>query len=71
MRLPKDDENTLHIQSDAASLAGIIRSTQEKWPGVDLNEIDISAEEIQVQCFGYDLYDSSDYINYVIVTRRK
>lgn len=37
---------------------------------ISLEELDITAEHINTRCIGYDLYDSSDYDNYIVITRK-
>jgi hypothetical protein len=67
---PDDDENTLHIESNTCpTLAVLLEKAQEKWPGVELHNIRISAEKIHTDCLGYDLYDSSDWTDFIILTK--
>lgn len=62
---PDDTRDTLYLtESDLDSIA---ERTTEKWPGIRSDEILISAEHIQTNAIGYDLYDSSDYTNFVVV----
>ena len=65
---PKDDENTIYIRGER-SFQSILELIQDKWPGVSLEDIEISSEYIHVYCIGYDLYDPSDYINYTVIRR--
>lgn len=66
--LPDDTENTFYMLSDGCStLCDIFEKAQKKWPGITLDEIEIGAENIQTQCIGYDLYDSSDYSDFLVV----
>ena len=65
---PDDDENTMYRLSGNDSLQEIIELAQEKWPGISLQDITISAEKIHTSCLTYDLYDPSDYTDFVIIT---
>ena len=65
---PDDDENTMYRLSGNDSLQEIIELAQEKWPGSSLEDIIISAEKIHTSCLTYDLYDPSDYTDFVIIT---
>lgn len=37
---------------------------------VDLDSLEIGGEEIHTRCLGYDLYDSGDWDQYLIITKR-
>jgi len=68
-RLPQDTKNTKYVawpQYDKISL-GELRDYAEKFfPGVDAYCIKIDLVEIQIKCFGYDLYDPADYQWYYV-----
>lgn len=68
---PDDDENTIYRVSGSDSLQDLLTLAQEKWPGVSLEDIQITSEKIHTSCLTYDLYDSSDYTEFVILTRIK
>ena len=65
---PDDDANTMYRLSGNDSLQEIIELAQEKWPGSSLEDITVSAEKIHTSCLTYDLYDPSDYTDFVIIT---
>lgn len=68
---PDDTENTLHISSDASlNLEELLFKAQKKWPGISLDQIQISADKIHTDCLGYDMYDSSDYTNFIILEKK-
>lgn len=68
---PDDDENTIYIESDKSpSLEELMRLTDEKWPGVSWSNINISSEKIHTDCLGYDSYDSMDWTDFLIITRK-
>lgn len=63
-RFPQDDENTKYVPSSweaETDLAELLGLAAKFWPKAGLGQITVSHEEIQFRCFGYDLYDSSDY----------
>lgn len=64
---PEDSANTMYIL-ESCSLQNIIYSVKNKWGDVELDEIEIESSYIHTRCLGYDLYDSSDYDNYIEVT---
>lgn len=67
---PDDDENTLYLDSTLfLSLQELLEKAQEKWPGISLTEIQISAEKIHTDCLGYDLYDPIDYTDFIVLRR--
>jgi hypothetical protein len=33
-------------------------------------DFEITAEHIHTDCIGYDLYDASDYTNYIVIERK-
>jgi|LakMenEpi03Aug12_release.lakeMendotaPanAssembly.Ray.scaffolds.fasta_scaffold375157_2 hypothetical protein len=69
--LPEDTENKIYIEEMLLfSIEDLINICNEKWDNVKLSELKIEHEHIQVKCFGYDQYDSSDYKNYFVVTKQ-
>lgn len=65
--LPKDTDKLIHLNS-GISLKEIMDMAQHKWgENINFEDISVSSESIQVQCFGYDLYDSGDYMNFIIL----
>lgn len=67
---PDSNEKTIYITASVGpSLADIINTAQKKWPGCSLNDIEISAEHIQTDCLSYDQYDSSDYTDFIVLTK--
>lgn len=72
MRLPKDTDNKIHIEEYLVqNINDLIIFAQEKWgEDVDISKVSVMFEEIQVKCFGYDQYDSGDYIKYFILRKK-
>ena len=64
---PDDTDTTMYIESNSITLNDLIRKAQDKWPGIDLNDIAITSEEIHTQCIGYDMYDPFDYTNFIVL----
>lgn len=69
-RYPEDKEYTIYIIDNMLmTIQDIIDRAKEKWgENISLDRIDITGEEIQVRCFGYDQYDPSDYCRYLVVS---
>ena len=63
---PDDTKNILYFRS-GISLAEIMDIVSKQWPDTCESEILISSEHIQTSCIGYDLYDASDYTDFIIV----
>ena len=68
---PDDDENTIYRASCGYSLQDLIDISKEKWPDAELCDLEITAEKIHTHCIYYDLYDPSDYTDFIIITRTK
>lgn len=65
---PDDDEDTIYLVY-GRPLNEIIEKVNEKWPGTDFSKIEIEAQHIHTYALGYDLYDSSDYDDYIVIRR--
>jgi len=65
---PDDTDECFYIRGDE-SLSEIISRAKEKW-GADINmdDINVSAENIHEDCLDYDLYDRSDYADYLCIS---
>lgn len=70
-RYPEDNEKTLHISTELTemNMEYLMKRIHEKWPGIGLSDLMISAERIQVRCFGFDRYDPGDYYDYIVITK--
>lgn len=49
-------------------LATLLKLISDKWPGKDLDSVQISPVHHHEFSIGYDLYDSSDYVNYLYIS---
>ena len=67
---PADDEKTIYLADNGGiSLKQIHEAIEEKWPGANLALVEISAEHRHVTCLTYDLYDPTDYQNYIVINK--
>lgn len=64
---PVDTNDTIYLL-DTASLTDIINAVHEKWGDVDFDNIRVDPQYIHTRCLGYDLYDASDFDNYLVIT---
>lgn len=71
--LPQDTNNKIYIEDcEIQTINDLVCKAQEKWgEEIDISSVRIDHEHIQVQCFGYDQYDPSDYKNYFVLTKNK
>lgn len=73
MRFPKDTPNKAHLPvcrfNNGVSLDELNSFIEEKFPNIPKDELRLYCEEIQVDCFGYDQYDSNDWMNFIIVEK--
>jgi hypothetical protein len=71
MRYPVDTEQTLYFQcGPSLTLDDVVDRARRHFPDCELQDLTISSENIQVKCFGYDIYDSRDYLDYIVVSRQ-
>jgi hypothetical protein len=62
------DDTDKKFYTHEQSISSLIEIIKEKFgDAVDLENVMISSENIQVSCLGYDLYDGSDYMNFLVV----
>lgn len=65
---PDDTEKSFYIPYDS-SLSEIIEQVKVKFGDkIDFEDVTITPEYIHVMALGYDLYDSSDYENYLRIS---
>lgn len=66
-------DNTLSemyiLGSDGYSLKDILDKAKEHFGECNLDELEITAEHIHTDCLYYDRYDSSDYTNFLKITK--
>ena len=67
---PDDTDTEMYLDaSQIWTLDEIKKRIDEKWPGASSENILFSAEKIHTDCLGYDLYDSGDYTDFIIIRR--
>lgn len=67
---PDNTDDTIYIESSSnPSLLYLMEVAQQNWPGVELSDITISSENIHTSCLTYDMYDPSDYTDFIIITK--
>lgn len=68
---PDNDEDTFYILANSEIyLEDMIDQIKEYFGTEDLGTLLISSEYIHARCITYDLYDSDDYDNYIVVRRK-
>lgn len=65
---PDNDENTLYL-SGSCTLSDVLNAAKEHFGDrYDEDFITIEAEHIHTSCLTYDLYDPSDFTDFIIVS---
>lgn len=64
---PEDDERNFYIAREV-TLEQILERAAQKWPGKSLSQIKIEAEYTHTNALDYDLFDASDYTNFIHVS---
>lgn len=73
---PENTETTLYIYCGMMGTYqqnfGFLLEAAKRHFGdnIDFFDLEITAEYIHTRCLTYDLYDPSDYDNYIVITRR-
>lgn len=67
---PDNDTTTLYIRAGCGyTLSEIFEKCKEYFgESTSLDNIEITSEKIHTDCIYYDLYDSSDYTDYIVCT---
>lgn len=68
-RYPQDTSQVLYLLSVNLTLGDIVESAKRHFPDCEMDDLKVEGENIQIKCFGYDLYDSGDYLDYIVITR--
>lgn len=63
---PKNDKNTLYLPS-GTDLISMLESIRNHFPNTSYKDLKISAEHFHARCITYDLYDSQDYDEYIVI----
>ena len=65
--IPVDTDKEIWIEDyGGLFFQDVIEKVKDKWPEVSLNDINIRAVKHHQYAIYYDLYDSSDYVNYIV-----
>ena len=67
---PQNTDTKIYLHGEI-DLEYIMETIKSKWPGVNISDITIEAEYLQHSCFGYDLFDSGDYANFIAIRNIK
>lgn len=66
---PKDTDNTLWIEMYGdKTISDIIQCAKEKWPDKKFDEITMDSVNHHQYSIYYDLHDSSDYVQYLVLS---
>lgn len=70
-RLPVSTETTLYIPDFGGdnTLQDLIDKAVEHFGECGFDDLTIESENIQIACFGYDLYDPIDWRRYFVVRK--
>lgn len=69
---PVETETDMWIQgSMLTSLQCLIDAINSKWPGISLDNVDITPYHHHEFAVGYDLYDWSDYVTYLYISLKE
>jgi len=67
---PDDTDTEMYIDASIGmSLEEIKAKIDEKWPGASASNLVFTSRSIHTDCLGYDLYDPTDYTDFIIITR--
>ena len=66
---PDDTDTKMYIENyKANSIICLIEKAKEKWgENIDLSQLVVQAENIHTECIYYDLHDSSDYTDFIVL----
>lgn len=68
---PDDTENKWYISASVSpTLGDLIDMIKEEWPETDLYNVTITSERIHTRSLTYDLYDPSDYTDFIVIERK-
>jgi hypothetical protein len=67
---PDDTDDSFYVEV-TTTMADILERATAKWGTVDLTKLLITAEHVHTKYLGYDLYDPTDWTNFLCITRNK
>ncbi len=69
-RSPQNDESNVYLYGEEKSLEEIIAAAREHFgEDVEFSNLSVTREHFHARCIGYDLYDRSDYDDYIVISR--
>ena len=67
---PENDAKTLYILGDSIGINDLIERIKAHFgDDVNMDNITITGTKIHTRCITYDLYDPTDYDNYLIIEK--
>jgi hypothetical protein len=67
---PDDTETEMYVVANSDySIADLLEMAKEKWPDATPENVSVSSEKVHTNCIYYDLYDSGDYTDFVILKK--
>ena len=67
-RYPQNTQQVLYVRS-GGTLGDLVESAKRHFPDCEMDDLNVEGQNIQIKCFGYDLYDGNDYLDYIVITR--
>lgn len=64
---PVDEEDTMWVQS-GKTVKDLMELAKEKWPDIAFEDISIDSVHHHQYSIYYDLHDSSDYVDYLVLS---
>lgn len=68
---PDDTPTEMYLMSGGHTIQDLIDLAKEKWPNANFEDISISSQKIHTQCLTHDVYDGSDYTDFLILECHK
>lgn len=66
-RYPVDEDDTMWVHS-GKTIKELMDLAKEKWPNIKFEDISIDSVHHHQYCIYYDLHDSSDYVDYLVLS---
>lgn len=65
--IPVDNDKTMWLIGNQP-VSFLMAKAKDKWPDVNFADINIEAVHHHQYCIYYDLHDSSDYVDYLVLS---
>lgn len=66
-RYPVDEDDTMWVVS-GTTIKALMALARNKWPDVEFEDVSIDSVHHHQYCIYYDLHDSSDYVDYLVLS---